>query len=527
MTQWTETARQVFDRYCARTRQSLDGSGADADEVIDDLRRHVEEEAQSAKLTIVTEEDMHRILNRVGEPINGNEKPPVIPAPQQPQSQTGTAAPEERRRPGFWLLLMGVVMPGITFGFEGITGISAGVLFDPMPTWFHAGLILMVPLVNLSIWCAAREKTTRHLKLAGWLNGVAMGVCLWYGILYVPFLPIACLAVAAFGAGLLAMGPYVALIGTPLLRLSYCKRTGVKKLPGAGWGLLLGFGLLALLHVPTAMTYYGLSRVVDEDPAVSRKAVNLLRTFGDRELMLRACYGMIMRNSVDFDLTRQLFSNGQDISAEDARGVYFRVTGQPFNAVPPPAMFTRRGRWNALNEDFAWDDALGGEAVAGRVKGLSLQSSRLDAAVDADGAAVYTEWTLEFRNVSMRQREARAQIALPPGGVVSRLTLWVNGEPREAAFSGRSEVRQAYQKVAVEQRRRSVLVTTCGPDRILMQCFPVPANGGTMKVRWASPRRWRWTRPTAAGSPGPASWNATSASRMNSDTPCGSNRPRN
>jgi hypothetical protein len=37
--------------------------------------------------------------------------------------------------------------------------------------------------------------------------------------------------------------------------------------------------------------------------------------------------------------------------------------------------------------------------------------------------------------------------------------------------------------VAVVRRRDPVLVTTCGPDRVLMQCFPVPPDGGTMKVR--------------------------------------------
>ena len=75
------------------------------------------------------------------------------------------------------------------------------------------------------------------------------------------------------------------------------------------------------------------------------------------------------------------------------------------------------------------------------------------------------------------------QIALPPGAVVSRLTLWVNGEEREAAVSARGHVREAYQQVAIVQQRDPVLVTTCGPDRVLLQCFPVPANGGEMKVR--------------------------------------------
>jgi hypothetical protein len=43
-------------------------------------------------------------------------------------------------------------------------------------------------------------------------------------------------------------------------------------------------------------------------------------------------------------------------------------------------------------------------------------------------------------------------------------------------------VKAAY-KAVVARRRDPVLVTTCGPDRILVQCFPVPPNGGKMKTR--------------------------------------------
>ncbi len=89
---------------------------------------------------------------------------------------------------------------------------------------------------------------------------------------------------------------------------------------------------------------------------------------------------------------------------------------------------------------------------------------------------------MEFLNQSHRQREARAEIALPPGSVVSRLTLWINGVPQEAAFGTRNQTRAAYQKV-VQRRRDPVLVTTAGRDRILLQCFPVPPNGGIMKLR--------------------------------------------
>ncbi len=68
MTQWTETARRTLDEYCVRSKAVLTGTGADADEVIDDLRRHVDEEIRVAGLTVVTEGDIRRILDRVGEP---------------------------------------------------------------------------------------------------------------------------------------------------------------------------------------------------------------------------------------------------------------------------------------------------------------------------------------------------------------------------------------------------------------------------------------------------------------------------
>ncbi len=64
---------------------------------------------------------------------------------------------------------------------------------------------------------------------------------------------------------------------------------------------------------------------------------------------------------------------------------------------------------------------------------------------------------------------------------MSRLTLWIDGEEREAAFAARRKTREAYQQV-VRRQRDPVLVTTSGPDRVLMQCFPVPP-GGEMKVR--------------------------------------------
>jgi hypothetical protein len=449
MITWTDTARRSLEEYCQRTRKNLRGSGADIEEVVDDLRRHVEEEIRAAKLSVVTEEDVRRILARVGEP--------VVDA-----SSTATTP----KRPGWFFLtlavLFGVLLPAGTLAFEMFTGISAGVLFDPVPTWFHVAAVVLVPMANLWLCRMAATGKCLHPPLAGWVNGAATGVTVYYSILYLP---------------------YLALLFTLLIRWKVNVSLAATKL-GRFWP---GFGAvlaaLVLSQVPTMLTYNGLSRAISDEPAIQRGGVNTLRRFGDRELLLRYCYGFQREASWDFDLVHMLAGHRAMVSADQAREIYFRVTGQPFNSVPPPALYTRLGRWNVLDDEFTWDEALGGEAVAGRVKGLSLKTSRLDAVAEPDAAVVYCEWALEFKNISSQQREVRAQINLPPGGVVSRLTLWVNGEEREAAFAGRSQVREAYKQVAVVQRRDPVLVTTCGPDCVLMQCFPVPPNGGTMKVR--------------------------------------------
>jgi hypothetical protein len=477
MIYFNEKERRTLDDYCVRAKAAVDGTGADANEVIDDLRRHVEEEVRAARLAVVTEEDVRRILARVGEPgvsmVREKAAPP--PAPSAPTLP-------EVKPPGVILFLLGVVLPLGTLIFELVTGISAGVLFDPMPTWFHILAVAFVPATNLWIWRASRDRDARRAGLLSWLNGMALGICVYYCILYLAFVPIAALCVIYLGLGLIPLTPFFAFIATPALRSSYRRRLGRDCLPGGFKGALVSLGILLLLQVPTAATYYGLAKASAEDAATRLHGIRVLRTLGDNELMLRACYGML-RREMDYDVIRRAVTSDRAISAEQARETYFRVTGKPFNSVPPPSLYTRGGRWTMFEDDFAWDEALGGEEVAGRVKGLSLLSSRMDAVAEPTASLVYCEWTLEFKNVSTQPREARAQIALPPGAVVSRVTLWINGEEREAAFGGRGEVRAAYQQVAVVQRHDPVLVTTCGPDRVLLQCFPVPTNGGVMKVR--------------------------------------------
>lgn len=478
MIKWTEAARRALDEYCARSKTVLAGGAADAEEVSEDLRRHVEEEVRAAQLTVVTEDDIRRIIARIGEPGNVPDQNPAVPA--QPKANLNET--DSSGRPGLALFIFAILLPSITFCFELVTGASAGAVFDPFPTWLHVGAVAMVPAVNFWMWRAARKGDARRMKWFGWLNSAVIGICFYYTLLYLQFVPFAAIGIIFFGLGLLPLAPFFALVATPVLRAKYIDQVKVRKLPGSFLGAIIAIALLLIVQFPTVATYYGMAKASSDDAKTKAYGVRVLQLFGDRELMLRASYGLLQRD-LDMDLIRNLTSGNHRVSAEQAREMYYRVTGKAFNSVPPPTLFTRTGRWTAVDEEFTWDDGLGGDAVAQRIKGLSLSSSRMDAIAHPDAALVYCEWTMEFKNVSSQQREARAQIDLPPGAVVSRVTLWIDGEEREAAFGGRAQVKQAYQEVAVVQRRDPILVTTCGPDRVLMQCFPVQPGGGVMKIK--------------------------------------------
>jgi hypothetical protein len=383
-----------------------------------------------------------------------------------------------KKKPGFVFLILGVIVPASVVVIEFTTRMCAQEFFDPIPTILHTLLVSFVPFANLVVWYAVRKSITSHLRLMRVANGIAMGVACYYTLLFAPLLPLAVFGIL-FGIGILPLAPLFSFIfaidGYIVLR-----RMHTDPEPSPVRSLVMGLGiallLIVVLDLPVTFTRIGMDMAASSDARTRTKGITLLRTFGNEDLMLRSCY---QRTGKTRDLLSLLISRGTPVSPAKAREIYYRITGIPYNSVPPPSfLMSGRGPFRG----FSFDRNRGGTSVGGRIRGLSLQSSRIDGSVDSGAALAYLEWTMEFKNDSFAQQEARAHIALPPGGVVSRLTLWINGEEREAAFGGRSKVRQAYQRV-VQRRRDPVLVTTSGADRILMQCFPVPGHGGTMKVR--------------------------------------------
>lgn len=480
MKQWTTQAEQRLAEYL-KDRAAREGfEGEEAAELKDDLTRHIHEEAEQSDGETIGLMQLENLLGRLDA---GYQPIPVKPLPVKSE-KTGK----------FLNWTFGVILPLIVLLLEALTSFCGTVFFSPVPTGWHMAWVATVPLVNA--WLL-RGAPGAGCGIQGAAAGFALVTALFYGLLFLPIIHFSLMALILLGMGLLSLSPILAAVVS--WRNGRTAKLATSE-PGRfrnGWrcGGLAALVMLAALEGPALWTRVNLSAAASGEEA-GEAAISRLRVLHSERTMLKACYegtrGGFGRTT---DISGWILDQGQKMlgifggrwdspSNQATRDVFFRVTGKPFNSMKPPGG-TRgnamTGRGDPL-EEVEFDNHLGGDEVAIRLKGLDLGDSRFDGHVDSVSQIGYGEWTMVFRNGSSQVKEARCQVKLPRDGRISRLTLWVNGEPREAAFSTVSKVKAAYKSVAVVQRLDPVLVNMVGPDTVMVQCFPVPARG-EMKIR--------------------------------------------
>ena len=491
MKNWTKQAEEQLEEYLENRFKNDGLMGGDFREMKEDLKTHIYEETEALEDTQIGTSELGRVLSLL---------------------EKGHWVEEQKPgwQPSSWISVLGVWAPLIIIVIEMLTGMCGATFFDPIATWFHVLLVLLVPSLN---WWILKKRSHAASHWIGAAAGVTTVISGFYALLFVPLLPASVIALL-IGIGVLSLVP-IATWG-----MSWWISQKIQKEVHRPWryrrawwaGAGLAGVMILLLEGPETWTRWNLSKAISEDPELAQKGLSRLRSFHSERTLLRACYEGNRGTSIGTDISGwfrlgwnlPLVMAGQDpirgLGSKRSRDLFFLVTGKPFNASPPPSM-VRRGsflssRGNAF-EGFEFDSHLGGDSVAIRLKDLDLVESRFDGHVDTVSQIGYGEWTMVFQNRSGQAKEARCQVRLPRGGRVSRLTLWVNGEPREAAFNTVEKVKKAYRSVAVVQRKDPVLVTMAGPDTIMVQCFPVPAHG-EMKIRFgvtASLDGARWELP--------------------------------
>ncbi len=371
-------------------------------------------------------------------------------------------------------ILFGVLAPIACVAFEYAWGTWGETFFDPIPTPVHAAAVLLVPLVIALLFVASVRDKEPGPFVRGPLFGAAFAVGLWYALFFLPFTPLSLFAIMMFGAGLLPLAPLTSF--AILMRLRPAR--GTRR--GAVWGGVAALGLLCVADLPQAAAQVLLSRAASPNPEAAAAALGTLRKYVPDAGIHAAAERPVSMMSPLGAATRAIWKRdrvGTSVAA-------WRATGE---FVEP--------RWRGLFGWDGWDDQIaeqGGDVVGTAVADLCLASSHLSGDVDARAGLADLRWEMSFRNdapESWDQAEARALVQLPPGAAVSDASLWVSGVERPAVFTTRSKAREAYENVVVVERRDPLLVTTSGPEQVLVQCFPVPPQGGTIRIalRFAVP----------------------------------------
>lgn len=409
-------------------------------------------------------------------------KPSINPISGGPSKQQSVKK-KPPGKPGIFLLLGGVFLPIAAIAFELSTHMCAKNFFDPLPTPAHVLLFALIPVSNLLVWVASRRNLTDLLGILTLSTGMSMGVAILYSLMFLPIVPLSVVAILWCGFGLLALSPLLAVpavwkASKYAIHLSENQKTYFDGHQLEHIGHMIILCTVVAVELPSTMTRMHIGDAAhSKTPAA---AIEWLRQWGNQEVMLRACYE---RSGRATDILSSLYEVKNPTSVDEARAVFYKVTGKPFNSVPlPSALRATRQNQGLLSDgeseepnvedEFDRDPDIAGEAVSGVARGLSMRESRLSGHIDGNNCIANLMWNVSFGNTSKYDREVRSKILLPPGAVVTNAFLIVNGTEREAAVMGRSLARKRY-KAAVADKKDPLLVSTCGADRVLLQLYPV------------------------------------------------------
>lgn len=398
------------------------------------------------------------------------------------------------------------VLPLLGLASEIVTGTLSPWL-GLFPTWWHVAAV--VAAITLNLWLhVVRGRAAKWLPARATAMAFVAGMALLYAIAEMPALPLMVFAVLFFGLGLLAAAPYFVCLGflrlvpdlvarwrdseRGALTLLACLAVGL--LPAVGLGLysqtaVTAHEATALGQLRHAMAAPAPAAVIEERAVAVRagdRAVQRgLCTFGDEDRDDDDWFFALSRGSKepfahlasgrDFWFHRKLAAHRLRLATEGARLAFHRAHGEGWDDAQPP------------RAQDGWD---GGASI-------EWQASRFTITAEPAAAIARVDWEIEVDAAARWPVEARFDVRLPSGAVVSSLSSWIADEERPAAFAGAGDVQAAYDQV-VRKQRDPVLVRERAPGSVQMLLFPLSKELPPMRVRvgFTVPLRWLGERAT-------------------------------
>lgn len=379
---------------------------------------------------------------------------------------------------GMGVMSLGVILPGMLLAAAAVAccdRITMMILKHPLETLVELSLTVMIPVANYVVWKSLSRDDRRFAKRRGIMNGMAIGTSAviaaiaWAAvILHYPAVdessgnphPGAFTSIAVIASLACAASVYLAncLRMSRELRSSQLRTVAYSAL-GLIFSALLFIGSEARSVCIRVAEYMSTS----ETAAERKSGLDFLRQINPERDLMMECADV-----------RAAGIPGLFIRLEPTtqRQLYFSVTGKPFRD-------DKSSNFSSMPDDY-----LQRHVVGAPVSGLSLIRSAMTGVVNPETLSSTINWTFVFKNRTYQKQEARAEIGLPEGAVISQMTVWPGGEPKNASFNASGAAASTFESPVQAGHDAPAICTDLGRGRTLLHCYPVPAQG-EMKVRVA------------------------------------------
>lgn len=365
---------------------------------------------------------------------------------------------------GLMIMSLGFFVPATLITVSGVIcfeRIMRMTFKHPVETLIEAAFVSMIPFANYYAWKAIRRDEFRHPLRLGLMNGAAIATSFAAAIVIMASLcfgfPIGFAVLGLAAAAACACSIYLAikLRDAGITRQSKSNRV-LFSLVGVGLSLL---GLVAC-ETKGTIVRVSESMAMSDDAPTRDRGLDLLRHLDCEQDLRMQCAD---------ERTSGIPGLFWRIGPERERQLYFAVTGKPYG--------------NSLTESVysMSDEYLSKHVVGQPVKGLNLLRSAMTGYINTETLTSTVNWTFVFKNGTFENQEARAEIAVPPGAVISDLKLWAEGEPHRAFFGATDRLQGATYGGTVGNWVNfgvsdPAMITDLGRGRVLLKVAPVAAQ---------------------------------------------------
>lgn len=408
----------------------------------------------------------------------------------------------------YFIAVGGVVLPLLALLIAVCSpSLEAGLgVARTIPTLWHVLAIFSVPVTVLSVCSMARSSTPRMRLLGFALLGFSGTVASIYCLDFLPSLGLAVFGIVLFGAGFIALSPFIAwcvLFRVFVLHAGKTRETPRHVLGSVCVGAAGAIALLFVAEREWILARETVERAAALNPDAATSAVAELRD----PQTLRECLGIAMLGRRGIGPLADILAGGARMGErgefESRRRswigpqvlpmAFWRVTGKAlhfdllregddsiFDAFDPEASPRRLALGERIDRAIAEPGDFEFRRADSFASGV-LKRVRLGVSIDVTRALATCVFDVEVQNDKGWQTEGIVDFDVPSTAVPGELSLFIFDDERRAAFTETARAVEAYERV-VSKRRDPALLSFVDPSTLRLRLFPVPPKG-TMRAK--------------------------------------------